>query len=101
MLQSSQLNNRRGKSAFDRGSDLLATVLGAVLTFFAGPPLYSRTVSFATDYAAREIGTGWDWLVIAFWVLACGVGTFGLCSMMLALTLRVVFAKLASLIFRI
>lgn len=88
------------KDSFARGADYLAIPLSGVMTFFVGPQLYQATVTYIAAYAASEFGNGWVWFFKFLWVICCAVGSFGLCLMLLAVTLRLGLAKIASLLAR-
>ena len=91
---------KSGKTAFERGADLLAMVLAGVLTFLAGPGFFKFSVDFIVGYAGSEFGTGWEPLVEFAWVLCCAIGVFGFSLMFVAVTVRLGMAKLGKIFFR-
>ncbi|WP_298307664.1 hypothetical protein [uncultured Erythrobacter sp.] len=93
------MSNQSGKEAFVKAADLLATVGGVISAFVATPMLYSATIDAAYDFTYVNYGADWDWLA----PILCGLGSlvisFAACQIILSLTLRLGFAKLAEIIF--
>lgn len=90
----------RNRDAFSRGADLLATVAGFALTFITAPPVYRASIDWARFYTIENLGSDWLWLVPFLWGLGCAVIVFAIVRMVLAATVRLGFAALASRIFR-
>ena len=93
-------NSSSGKSAFDSAADLLATVSAFPVTFYLAPLLVRASVGAALENAEHELGFGWDGVVTLLWWVICVLITFALCKMVIALSVRIGMAKLASFIFR-
>jgi hypothetical protein len=88
-----------GKSAFERGADFFALPMAGALTFFIGPQFYSFSEPFVSDYAAENFGAGWAGPAGLLWGVGAYTSTFGFSLMLVAITARLGFAKLAKLFF--
>lgn len=89
-----------GKSAFDRGADLIANATAAFAAIALAPQFYHASVEPVLDYVDRQYGYGWDTLAAIGWGGVCGLMTFGGVQMLTAITLRLGVAKISMLIFR-
>jgi len=94
------VGNQNGKDAFVKAADMLAMAGGVVMAFVATPILYAGTINAAYEFTYSNYGPDWDWLA----PILCGLGSvvisFAACQIILSLTLRLGFAKLADIIFR-
>lgn len=94
------MRNSSGKDAFVKAADLLAMAGGVVMAFLATPILYAATINATYEFTYTNYGADWDWLA----PILCGLGSvvisFAACQIILSLTLRLGFAKLADIIFR-
>lgn len=94
------MRNPSGKDAFNKGADLLATAGGFGLAFFVTPLVYHASIDAALEFSRSQYGYDWDWVVPILCGLGSAVISFAGCQILLSLTLRLGFAKLAELTFR-
>lgn len=91
--------SKSGKDAFVKAADHLAMAGGVIAAFIATPILYASTIDAAYEFTYLNYGADWDWLA----PILCGLGSlvisFAGCQIILSLTLRLGFAKLADIIF--
>ena len=94
------MTNQSSKDALNKGADLLAIAGGVVATFVATPVLYASTIDAAYSFTYTNYGADWEWLAPILCGLGSAVISFAACQIILSLTLRLGFAKLADIIFR-
>ncbi len=89
-----------GRDAFTMGSGIVSFIGAMGICFFVAPLLYRTTIATALDFALPHYGPGWEDLIAFFWGLGCAVVVFGASQMLLAMSFRLVVARLTILIFR-
>ena len=85
-MQQYERRGNSGRSAFNRGSDLIATTSGVVATAAIGPLMYAESIGVIRDYATDHYPWLWDGGVTLFWAVISGLFTFALT------TLRIIWA---------
>lgn len=98
-MRDSSTSGSSGKSAFKRGGDLFEYAAGGLLAFFTAPLLFEFTQDFVTGYASEKYGPAWRGFFWFLWLIGCGVGSFGLSVMIMAMTVHVGLMKISRKLF--
>jgi len=95
----SNTSKAAARSLYEKSIQLIANISAVIVAFFATGPLYALTISGVQNFTAEQYGSGFEWLIRAFWFVVVGAITFGIARATVATAIAMGGLALAAKLF--